>query len=136
MRYLLQKKQRLLFLLFLIPLGFSTKFYSGFAELWVNNSLGGVLYVIFFAILFSIIIPQIRSWKISLFVFSMTSFIEILQLWHPPFLEQIRSNFFGRTLLGNCFVWSDFFYYFIGMILAVFLLHFWDKLEKKSYKNL
>jgi hypothetical protein len=35
-------------------------------------------------------------------------------LWHPPFLEVLRSNFIGRTILGSSFNWTDFPYYLVG----------------------
>jgi hypothetical protein len=55
---------------------------------------------------------------VAVWVFLATAFLEILQLWHPPFLEAIRSTLMGRLLLGTTFVFSDFIYYAIGCILS------------------
>ena len=35
----------------LVPLGLYTKVYAGSAAAWVNNSLGGVFYVLFWCLL-------------------------------------------------------------------------------------
>jgi hypothetical protein len=104
-----------------IILGFLSKLYRGPYHLWLNNSLGGVFYVIFFILLFSLAVPKKRVLFVSLLVLIGTSGLEFLQLWHPPFLEAIRGTFIGVTILGNTFVPSDFIYYFIGGVSGFFL---------------
>ena len=103
-----------IFLLFIIPLGFYTKFYSGPAHVCVNNSFGGLLYEIFWCLVFFFIFPKAKPLLIAIAVFFITCTLEFLQLWHPPFLEFLRENFIGRTILGNSFNWKDFPYYLIG----------------------
>jgi len=105
-------------LLIIIPSGFYTKLHTGVLQDWVNNSLGSILYEIFWILLIALLFPRITSWKIALTVCIITNILEVLQLWHPFFLELIRSTFLGRTILGNYFTWNDFPYYFIGSILG------------------
>ncbi len=100
-------------LLIVVPVGFYTKFYTGPAANWVNNSLGGVFYVVFWCLLIFLIVAD-KPGVIALAVLVVTCTLEFAQLWHPPFLSIARSNFFGRTLLGMYFTWSDFPYYFLG----------------------
>lgn len=119
-------KYRLLILLALIviiPAGFFTKFYSGPVEEWVNNSLGGVFYEVFWCLVFAFLFVRVRPFRISLLVLFMTCLLEFLQLWHPPFLEILRSNYIGRTILGNSFNWMDIPYYIFGSIIGYFVLH-------------
>ena len=116
---MIMKRQRLivfLFLLIIIPIGFLTKFYAGPAEVWVNNSLGGLFYEIFWCLVIAFIFVKAKPIKIAIWVFIVTSMLEILQLWHPAFLEVVRNNFIGRTILGNSFNWMDFPYYFAGSL--------------------
>ena len=119
-------KSKLLFTLLLIiiivPLGFATKFYNGWGEDWINNSLGGVLYVIFWCLVVYFLKPKLKPGNIAIGVLLVTSFLEVLQLWHPPFLQRIRSTFLGVTILGNSFVFSDFGYYIVGAMIAYFIL--------------
>jgi len=98
----------------IVPIGFYTKFYTGPAALWVNYSLGGVFYEIFWCLLVYFAYPNARPLAIAVGVLLVTCLLEFLQLWHPPLLELLRSHFLGRTVLGNSFAWSDFPYYFIG----------------------
>lgn len=127
-------KQRwltLLFIILIIPLGFFTKFYTGPAMNWINNSVGGLLYEIFWCLVFYFLYPLFRPFLIALIVLISTCFLEFLQLWHPPFLELIRSNFIGRTILGNAFNCMDFPYYLVGSALGYILLKLISKIADK-----
>ena len=107
-------KWTLISILIIVPPGLYSKFYSSQATNWVNNSLGGVLYVIFWCLFAFLFLSNTKPWKIATAVFAITCFLEFLQLWHPSFLEFLRSNFIGRTILGTSFTWSDFPYYIVG----------------------
>jgi len=123
------RKITVLALIIIVPLGFYTKFYSGPAHIWVNNSLGGFFYEIFWVLLFSILLPKVRPVIIAMAVFFATCTLEFLQLWHPPFLQILRSNFIGRTILGNSFNLMDFPYYIAGSLTGYLIL----KIIKKRY---
>jgi hypothetical protein len=64
--------------------------------------------------LLSLVLPGTNTGKIAAGVLAATCVLEFLQLWHPPFLEALRSNFLGATILGTTFDWTDFPYYFAG----------------------
>ena len=98
----------------LVPIGLYSKIYAGPAANWVNNSLVGVFYVIFWCVLIFIFFERRPPWLIATLVLLATCLVEFLQLWHPPFLEWLRSFFIGRTILGTGFTWTDFPYYFTG----------------------
>jgi len=110
----------LLSLLIIVPIGFFSKFYSGPADNWVNNSLGGVFYEIFWCLFIFLFYNKGKTLKIAALVLILTCILEFIQLWHPPFLEWIRSFFVGRTVLGTSFTWSDFPYYIIGSAIGWF----------------
>ena len=130
--FILRKRWTLLCLMIIIPLGFYSKFYTGPAEGWVNNSLGGILYVVFWSLLTSLFFARIRAWIIAAIVLLTTCMLEFLQLWHPPFLEVIRSTFIGVTLIGNSFSGLDLVHYVIGFILSGTLLTLFDHHKKDS----
>jgi len=127
-------KQRLvtsLLLIIIIPAGIYTKFYSGPAQHWVSDSFGGLLYEIFWCLVFYFLFPKSKPFIVALMVFVVTCILEFLQLWHPAFLEMLRRNFFGRTILGNSFNWYDFPYYFIGSAVGYAVLYWISKLKDK-----
>jgi hypothetical protein len=127
-------KQRLLIILLLIvivPIGFFTKFYSGPAQDWISNSVGGLFYEIFWCLVLYFLFSKTRILLLAMIVFLTTCFLEFMQLWHPSFLEYLRSNFIGRTILGNAFNWMDFPYYIVGSFLGYVLLKFISKISDK-----
>ena len=115
----LARKYAAISLLFVTPLGFLFKFYSGPGHWWFNDYGAGLLYEIFWILIFFFIFPGKKSaGNIPLFVFLITSALEFLQLFHPPLLEQIRSSFLGKALIGTTFVWWDFPHYAVGCIIG------------------
>ena len=107
-------------LVVLVPIGFYSKLYDGPGHPWVNNSLGGILYVIFWCLFGYLVFPRARPRAIIVTVFIVTCILECLQPWQANFLEAIRSTFIGRTLIGTTFTWTDFPYYVIGCAISGF----------------
>jgi hypothetical protein len=126
-----KQKWALILLMLITPLGFYTKFYSGPGASWVSDSLGGVFYEIFWCLLVFLFLVNARALVIAASIFLITCFLEVLQLWHPEFLEFIRSYFIGRTLLGTSFNLYDFIYYFIGSAIGYLILTRLQKLNGK-----
>jgi hypothetical protein len=117
---------RVLFsLLIVTPLGFAFKFYPGPGNGWFNNYGAGVIYEIFWILLAFLFFPSRKSANvIPVCVFVVTCILEFLQLWHPPFLEVIRSFFLVRALIGTTFVWWDFPHYVLGCLVGWVWLRF------------
>lgn len=123
----------ILSLIIVTPLGFLSKFYQGPLDWWFNDYGGGVLYEIFWCLFVFLLIPKRQAViKIPIWVFIVTCILEILQLWHPPFLQQIRATFWGRMFLGTTFVWWDFPHYVIGCLIGwLWLKQIWKLSENK-----
>ncbi|MGO9257281.1 MAG: DUF2809 domain-containing protein [Bryobacteraceae bacterium] len=113
-RFLIDSIPAAVSLIFIVPIGFYSKFYRGPAADWVNDSLGGFFYDIFWCLMVFLVRPHWKPRWIAAGVLGATCVLEFMQLWHPPFLELIRSHFLGRTIIGTTFDWMDFPYYFIG----------------------
>jgi len=101
-----------------VPLGFATKFYAGPGAEWTQGSLGGVLYEVFWCLVFRFLLPRAHPSVIVLAVLTGTCALEFLQLWHPALLVTLRGTFLGRTVLGDTFAWSDFPHYVAGSALG------------------
>ena len=106
-------------LLVVTPLGFLFKLYAGPGQRWFNNYGAGVLYVIFWCLVLFLIWPRReRAARIAAGVLAATCLLEVLQLWHPPLLEQVRATFLGRALVGTTFAWWDLPHYLLGAALG------------------
>lgn len=109
----------LVFLLFLCPLGWMTKFYHGIGAQWSQNYFGDILYPVFWGLVLLMIFPKWDIRKIAIGLFLLCTGLEFLQLVHAPFLETCRSYFVGRALLGASFNWWDIGYYAAGALLLI-----------------
>ncbi len=120
-------------LLIVVPLGFGLKFYPGPLGEWVNNSLGGTAYVIFWCLALFVVWPRRSAINpIVIGVLVVTCVLETMQLADHPVLARIRGTFLGRTLLGTTFVWSDFIYYVLGAVLGRLWLSALCRLERRA----
>jgi len=111
-------------LIVVTALGYALKFYPGPGRWWVNNwGPASIAYEIIFMLLAFIVVPRRRAiTPIAVGVCSMTCVLEFLQLWKPPWLQSIRSTFFGKALLGDSFSWWDLPAYPIGCLAGWYLL--------------
>lgn len=113
------RRRILLSLVIVTPLGFALKLYAGPGHRWVSNSAAGVLYELFWCLVVFYIWPRRHCvTRIALSVLVVTSLLEMSQLWHPWLLEEVRSSFLGRVLIGTTFAWGDFPYYVLGCVLG------------------
>lgn len=119
-------------LMIIIPIGLGSKWYKGPLENWFNHSAGGIFYEIFWIFLVTLIYPKIKPHITAIGVFIITSLLEFLQLWHPPFLHAIRENILGKLLIGTTFDGWDFLHYILGCMIAWFFL---ETLQNQLAKN-
>jgi len=113
---------KIILLVVLIVLGISTKFYHGVASGFVHNHLGGIFYVIFWILFFSLILPGQKPIKITFWVFMVTCVIECTQLYHGLYVDKLREYFVFRALFGNSFNPFDILFYLVGALAGYFLL--------------
>lgn len=108
-------KKRLKFILFallLIPIGLATRsFGNEFMKLYVGDSLWAMMIYFGFRFLF----PN-QSTKAFWFALSFCYSIEISQLYHADWIDNIRQNRLGGLVLGFGFLWSDLVAYFVGIL--------------------
>lgn len=135
MRGLVLRRYILVSLIVVTPVGFGSKLYSGRLDCWVNNYFGGMLYVIFWCLIAALFWPRASGCRIAIGVFIGTALLEFTQLWHPQFLEAIRSTFLGRTFIGTTFSGWDFFYYLIGCCTFLLLIEMLRRFSLARNKN-
>jgi hypothetical protein len=109
-------RKTLLVLALLVPLGFLSKHYCGPAQHWVNTSLSGALYEVFWCLVGALVFRRTHPLKIVAAVLAVTCVLEVLQLFDWDLLRYLRSFYLGRVLIGTTFVPSDFLYYLLGCL--------------------
>jgi hypothetical protein len=136
--YLLRRWPIVLSLCIITPVGLACKVYTGLGGWWFNDYGGGVAYEIFWCLVLFFFWPKKKdAAKIAVGVFIVTCLLETLQLWHPPLLQQIRSTFLGKALLGTTFVWWDFPHYILGCFIGWLWISCIAELSqgRRQYKN-
>jgi hypothetical protein len=103
-----------IFLVILVPLGLSTKFYTGVAADWVYKYGGDIFYPAFWYFLIKLLQPDFSMVKTALIVLFFCITVEISQLIDDPLFRWGRHHFLGRVLLGTDFSWWDIAYYAVG----------------------
>lgn len=86
---------------------------------------------IFFGVRF--VAAKAPLYKILLCSYVICIAIETLQLYHAPWIEKIRHTPPFGILLGYGFLWSDWICYAAGVVIAL-LISYW--LEKILYKKI
>ena len=107
-------KTRLLSLtiaLTLIPIGLATRQYG---NEWMKLYAGDVLWAAMIYWGFKFLFAQ-EPKRTAFYALIFCFLIEFSQLYHAPWIDQIRSNRLGGLVLGFGFLWSDLVCYLVGV---------------------
>ena len=106
------------------PMGYLMwRHYHGWGEYWVRYYVSGAVYEIIFCLAFFFLWPsKANIIRIPIVVLLATCALECLQLYKAEFLEEFRRTLIGAALIGTDFVWLQFPFYILGVVISVFLL--------------
>lgn len=106
------------------------RYYQGWGSYWVRYYFSGAVYVVIWSLLFYLLWPSRKNIiRIPVIVFIATCAVEFLQLWKPQFLEVFRSTLIGAAIMGTCFVWLQFPFYFLGALLSAVILRLLENIK-------
>ncbi|AXO93448.1 hypothetical protein MCCC1A01412_17115 [Bacillus anthracis] len=112
------KRNRLLYAIFtiiVIILGLSSrKFAFALPEL-LNDYLGDALWALMIFIGSGFLFPKIETKKLAFISLIFCYGIEMSQLYHAEWIDNIRATTLGGLVLGYGFLWSDLVAYTIGV---------------------
>ncbi|TXR62402.1 DUF2809 domain-containing protein [Bacillus sp. AR18-7] len=127
------KRNRLLYATFtiiVIILGLSSrKFAFALPEL-LNDYLGDALWALMIFIGFGFLFPKIETKKLTFISLIFCYGIEMSQLYHAEWIDNIRATTLGGLVLGYGFLWSDLVAYTIGVEVG-FLFEFILRTNKR-----
>ncbi|WP_253274168.1 DUF2809 domain-containing protein [Myxosarcina sp. GI1] len=111
-------------ILIIVPLGLFSKVYTGIGQTWVRDYSGDILYEVLWCLVFFWFFSSKRATVIiPIWVFIVTSIIEVSQLFFHHVPVALRKTITWKLLLGSSFVWWDFLYYAIGCLLGWLILN-------------
>ncbi|GLV64393.1 hypothetical protein Bmyc01_30630 [Bacillus mycoides] len=122
------KRNRLLYAVFtiiVIILGLSSRKFAFALPDLLNDYLGDALWALMIFAGFGFLFPKIATKKLAFISLIFCYGIEISQLYHVPWIDNIRATTLGGLVLGYGFLWSDLVAYTIGVgvgVLCEFML--------------
>lgn len=107
-----------------LPLGYFVRFSKGLHAPLLQDIGGSLAYQILLMFGVAFLFPRLPLMKCALGVFAFSCGVEFLQLWQAPFIQEIRSTWPGRVILGTTFNRWDFPPYALGCGIGWIVLRF------------
>lgn len=108
-----------LLLVSVVGLGLASRSFQSH-NAFVRNYVGDALWALMVFLGFGFIFRRKSTTSIALMAFLFAVSVELSQLYHAPWIDQVRSTRLGGLVLGFGFLWSDLICYAVG-IAAGFL---------------
>ncbi|WP_443662325.1 ribosomal maturation YjgA family protein [Clostridium sp.] len=127
------KRNRLLYsgmLIIVISLGLCSKMMANVIPNHMNLYLGDALWALMIFIVLGFVFREMETNIVAIIGISFCYIIEISQLYHASFIDNIRKTTLGGLVLGYVFSWSDFLGYAIGILIGVILEILWGVIQK------
>ncbi|WP_242252535.1 DUF2809 domain-containing protein [Bacillus cereus group sp. BfR-BA-01379] len=112
------KRNRLLYAMFtivIIILGLSSRKLAFALPQLLNDYLGDALWALMIFTGFGFLFPKIETKKLAFISLLFCYGIEVSQLYHAEWIDNIRATTLGGLVLGYGFLWSDLVAYTIGV---------------------
>ena len=103
--------------LILILIGLATRQYG---NEWMKLYAGDVLWAAMIYWGFKFLFAQ-EPKRTAFYALIFCFLIEFSQLYHEPWIDQIRNNRLGGLVLGFGFLWSDLVCYLVGVFCSYFV---------------
>lgn len=86
---------------------------------WVPAWIGDALWATTAYFIVSAIAPRARWWRRGAAALAFSYAIEFSQLYHQPWIDNIRATTLGHLALGSTFVWADLVAYTAGVAFGI-----------------
>ena len=109
----------LLLTLLVIILGLASRKFASFLPSFVNLYVGDSLWALTIFCFVGVIFPKAKILQNFLITLIFCYFIEITQLYHSPWIDELRRNQLASLILGRGFLWSDLVCYTVGVTFGL-----------------
>lgn len=122
------KRNRILYLFFIIStiaLGLVSR--AAFIPELIYPYLGDLFYALMIFWITGFLFPRISSVNAALISVLFCFLIELSQLYHAEWIDEIRKTRLGGLILGFGFLWSDLVSYVVGGMIGLGLEYMLEK---------
>lgn len=107
-----------LLMLIVIALGLGSRHYATHLPLFIASYAGDSLRALEVFLTTGFLFPSSPTKKVAVIAVAFAFFIEFSQLYHAPWLDDIRHNRLAGLILGYGFLWSDLLCYSAGIAVG------------------
>ena len=104
-----------------IALGLGARRYRAWLPEFIADYAGDTLWAAMVYLLVSFCCPSCRVSTRATVALAIAFAVEVSQLYHQPWIDQIRATTVGGLVLGHGFLWSDLLCYSTGIAVAAIL---------------
>jgi hypothetical protein len=119
-----QTRIYLLIMAVITAFGLPARMIQGRLPAWYVQYFGDYLWAMLLFFIFALILHNMSTFKVAIITLLFTYGIEISQLFHPQWLEDLRSIKLFALILGFTFLWSDIVAYTLGISTGVLIEYF------------
>lgn len=91
---------------------------------WYTLYFGDYLWAMLLFFIFALMLRNMSTFKVAVITLLFTYLIEISQLFHPQWLDDLRSIKVFALVLGYGFLWSDIAAYTLGIFTGTLVERF------------
>ena len=104
-----------------VLLGLASRRYTANLPDFVASYAGDTLWATTAFLVFAILIPRWSTLRLAVAAMVLAVAIEVSQLYHEPWIDQLRHTTVGALILGQGFLFSDILCYAVGVGLGCLL---------------
>ena len=93
----------------------------------INLYLGDIIYALASYFIFGFLFPKFTIGSNVILALIFCFLIELSQLYHAPWINNIRYTRIGGYILGFGFLWSDLLAYIIGVSIGALIEGWWRR---------
>lgn len=108
----------------IIAFGLPARLFQNQLPTWYVLYFGDYLWAMLLFFIFALILRNISTLKVAIATLLCAYAIEISQLFHPAWLDYLRSIKLFALVLGSGFLWSDIIAYTLGIATGALIEHF------------
>ena len=98
--------------------GVASRNYPDYIPQFLSQYGGDVMWAFAMFFFLSIFFPGRSALSRTIITLTIALVVEIMQLYHAPWIDAVRNTTIGGLILGFGFHWSDVLCYFTGAVLA------------------
>jgi hypothetical protein len=101
-----------------VALGLASRRYAAALPSFIATYAGDALWAAMVFWIAALLFPRARTRTLATIALGVSFAVELSQLYHAPWIDQLRSTRLGALALGHGFLWSDLLCYAAGVLAA------------------